>query len=409
MRIGLILPSLDDSGVARVAASLSSLLSEHHEVHVITVYRHEPLQEWSGSFHVLDVPPASPGDGLPRRLGLFIRRILALRRIKAELELDVSVSFSEALSIQNILTAGSDRPVVSHHTVLSRNENLDDIYGRGVKALVRLTYPRAAGIICVSMESATDLTDAYGIDPRQVAVIPNHIDVDAIEGAAVLPARWKDVFTSPVILTAGRLTHAKGQWHLIRVFARLRELIPDLKLVILGDGDLREYLQGLSEDLGLKTFTGGEPGEYDVYFAGFQRNPYGFMAHSDLFVLPSLREALPLALMEAMALGTPVAAADCGGPREILAPSSDPSFKTEKTEFADYGVLLPPFDGEMRAADDELCREERLWVDTLHEIITDRKVLDSYSERARERALQFSPDAIRRRWLDFLDAVVDQG
>lgn len=75
-------------------------------------------------------PPASPGDGLPRRLGLFIRRILALRRIKAELELDVSVSFSEALSIQNIFTAGSDRPVVSHHTVLSRNENLDDIYGR---------------------------------------------------------------------------------------------------------------------------------------------------------------------------------------------------------------------------------------------------------------------------------------
>ncbi|HOQ19371.1 MAG TPA: hypothetical protein PLM42_07690 [Methanothermobacter thermautotrophicus] len=68
MRIGLILPSLDDSGVARAAASLSSLLSEHHEVHVITVYRHEPLQEWSGSFHVLDVPLPLQGMDCPAGL-----------------------------------------------------------------------------------------------------------------------------------------------------------------------------------------------------------------------------------------------------------------------------------------------------------------------------------------------------
>jgi len=406
MRVGIILPSLDDSGAARAASNLSSLLSEHHEVHMITVYRHKPLQEWSGSFHILDVPPASPRDGVLRRMGLFIRRIIALRRLKAELELDVSVSFSEALSIQNIITSGSDRPVVSHHTVLSRNENLDDIYGKGLKVLVRLIYPQAAGIICVSRESASDLTDVYGIDPGRVSVIPNHIDVDAIEGAAVLPDKWEDVFTSPVILTAGRLTHAKGQWHLIRVFARLRELIPDIKLVILGDGDLKEYLHGLSEDLGLKTFTGGEPGEHDVYFAGFQKNPYGFMAHSELFVLPSLREALPLALMEAMALGVPVAAADCGGPREILAPNSDPSFKTDRAEFADYGILLPVFDGKKRTAQDKLCREEKLWVDALHGILTERELLGSYSERARKRALQFSRETIRERWLDFLDNVV---
>lgn len=406
MRIGIIIPSLDDSGAARAASNLSHLLSERHEVHIITVYRHEPLQNWSGDFHVLDVPAASQEHGIITRAGLFINRLRALRRIKSELELDVSISISEALGIQNILTATADRPIVNHHTVLSRNENLADIYGRIVKTMVRIIYPRAEGIVCVSEESARDLTDHYGINPDLISVIPNSVPVCELADRMSMPEGWDDVFRDPVIVTAGRLTYAKGQWHLLRVFSELKKTMPQLKLMILGDGELRGYLHRLARGLGLETFTGGQPDDYDVYFMGFQRDPYGFIGHSDLFVLPSLREALPMALIEAMALGVPVASADCGGPREILAPNSDPLFKTDNTEFADYGVLLPSFDGRKRGVHDKLSREENVWVETISRLLSDRDILDFYSGRARKRSMDFSPGSVKERWFSFLDKIV---
>lgn len=82
------------------------------------------------------------------------------------------------------------------------------------------------------------------------------------------------------LINIGRTDKQKGQWHIIRIFNELVETNPSLKLFILGEGELFDDLVAQSELLGLKTFsfkrndvvTSG----YDIYFIGFQKNPYFF-------------------------------------------------------------------------------------------------------------------------------------
>jgi len=82
------------------------------------------------------------------------------------------------------------------------------------------------------------------------------------------------------------------------------------RLLILGEGENRPALEALILQLGL---------EQDVNLMGFVQNPYAFMAHSALFVLPSRWEGLPTVLIEALYLGMPIVSTDCpGGSREIL-------------------------------------------------------------------------------------------
>jgi glycosyltransferase involved in cell wall biosynthesis len=78
---------------------------------------------------------------------------------------------------------------------------------------------------------------------------------------------------------------------LLRVFKALKEKHKALKLVILAEGELKDYLVGLSEELGLKTYVWDRDKlseRFDVYFLGFQKNPFKFIARSKLFVFPSL-------------------------------------------------------------------------------------------------------------------------
>jgi hypothetical protein len=77
---------------------------------------------------------------------------------------------------------------------------------------------------------------------------------------------------------------------LLRVFKALKEKHKALKLVILAEGELKDYLVGLSEELGLKTYVWDRDKlseRFDVYFLGFQKNPFKFIARSKLFVFPS--------------------------------------------------------------------------------------------------------------------------
>lgn len=406
MKVGILLPALDDSGMAKAASQLSFILeSLSYDIHMITTYEHRPVYRYAGSFHVLGVPPASEDQNFIKRIILPLKRLIALKRIKRDLNLDVTISFSEALNIQNILTMGNDKIIITHHTLLSKNEKLEDIYGKILKLLIKFFYNRASLIVSVSKRAAQDLISNFNIKPSKVHIIPNPIPVEEIrEKARENLGEYAPIFKHPVIITAGRLTHAKGQWYLLRIFKRLKEKFPELKLVILGDGELKDYLIKLSKQLGLKTYINGEINDLDVYFLGFQDNPYKFFKYSKVFVLSSLREALPLVVLEVMALGVPVIASDCGGTREILAPSTDPSYETREVEFAEYGILLPVFKGEVNM-ESRLTTVEKMWLRLLEEFTEDDIRLAHYSERSTRRAEDFSTEKIQQKWLELITSL----
>jgi len=274
------------------------------------------------------------------------------------------------------------------------------------KLLVRILYPKADLIIAVSHGVKESLIN-LGIEEEKIKVIYNPYPIDEIRELAKEPlGSYEEIFKHPILITAGRLTKPKGQWYFIRVFKALKEKHKDLKLVILGEGELKDYLVGLSEELGLKTYVWDRDAlseSFDVYFLGFQKNPFKFIARSKLFVFPSLWEGFGNVLVEAMACGVPVVSSDCrSGPREILAPNTDFNYQAQKPESAEYGVLMPVFEVKYKTANEPLEEREIMWVETIDKLLEDESLRKNYSEKAKQRAEDFRIEKIVQEWREVL-------
>lgn len=137
-----------------------------------------------------------------------------------------------------------------------------------------------------------------------------------------------------VIGTIAELTNNKGLAYGIRAFARLKEEGRADTYVIIGEGELRESLMRLAHKLGVAA---------DVRFPGFLPDARSYLSAFDLFLLPSLKEGLPYALLEATMAGLPIVASNVGGIPDAL---SD-----------EQGALVPPRDPEAIAAAIEKLRD----------------------------------------------------
>lgn len=177
--------------------------------------------------------------------------------------------------------------------------------------LIRLVYPRADVIVAVAEGIKRDLVVHFKIPAEKIAVIYNPVDVQGIRSRAAEPVShpWLNAKEGSLVVAVGRLVKLKGFDVLIRAFSQLPQTL-NARLIIIGEGEERERLQELIEQLGL-----GER----VALLGFQENPWKYMVRADVFVLSSITEGLPNVIAEAMALGLPVLATDCSlGVRELL-------------------------------------------------------------------------------------------
>ncbi len=146
----------------------------------------------------------------------------------------------------------------------------------------------------------------YGksIGQATTALIPNAVN----EKGDVTPAH---IIRTKTIVSAGRLSRAKNHALLIKAFATISDRYPDYRLVIYGDGPLRQQLEALVEDLGMAD---------KVSLPGYTTFVREKMEQASLFVLTSDWEGMPNALIEAMALGVPCISTDCkgGGARFLI-------------------------------------------------------------------------------------------
>lgn len=174
-------------------------------------------------------------------------------------------------------------------------------------------YKFSNKVIALSMGVKENLVTRYRINRDQIQVIYNPVDLDFIEQAKKRPLdpKHENIFSSKRknIVTAGRLVKEKDQATLLRAFKQVTRKM-DVNLVILGEGELEASLKALANDLGISE---------NVYFIGFQKNPYNLFYHADVFVLTSLTEGFGHVLVEAMATNTPVVSTRCSpGGEEVL-------------------------------------------------------------------------------------------
>ena len=129
----------------------------------------------------------------------------------------------------------------------------------------------------------------------------------------------------PLLCSVGRFTSEKGFSRLIDISYRLNQEGCSHSLLLIGEGVLREGLQKKVADMQYK----------DVYFTGFQKNPYAFMKQADGFVCSSYNEGLSTATTEAVILGLPCVSTEVSGAREILTEESQ-GLVVENTDEALY-------------------------------------------------------------------------
>ncbi|MBL7222210.1 MAG: glycosyltransferase [Candidatus Brocadiae bacterium] len=169
-------------------------------------------------------------------------------------------------------------------------------------------YRHADRILANSQGSADAFVRMYPFTRHKLRVIGNPTDFEQIDRMAREPVDLPDADV-PTVIAVARLAQQKRPDVLVEAFARVRSQMV-ARLAICGDGPQRRAVERLVRDRGLADC---------VVLAGFQPNPYAWMARSDLFVLSSDYEGLPNALIEAQGLGLPAVSTSCpSGPSEII-------------------------------------------------------------------------------------------
>lgn len=172
--------------------------------------------------------------------------------------------------------------------------------------LRRALAPFIATYVTVSDDLVTWLADTVGIPAKKIRLIRNGIDLNRFQPGPRIAAPF-------VVGTVGRLDAIKAQSDLIKAFALLRTRAPDksshLRLAIVGAGPLHGELAAQIEAAGLGDCT---------WLPGPRRDIADIMQTFTVFVLPSLSEASPITLMEAMASGVPVVASRVGGVPDLI-------------------------------------------------------------------------------------------
>lgn len=298
--------ALDVGGLERVVLSLVRAgRQQGHRVSVVCVERPGTLAaeaEAAGARVVsLDKPPG--------RLPAFVGRA---QSVLADLEPDVvhSHQIGAAWYLGRAARALDRLPVV--HTEHGNEFARAGGWWQTVKA--RLFFRQTAKFVdrfcCVSDEIARAVTRWRTIPRAKVEVVPNGILTTDTAGASFearaalgIPAG------APVIGTVGRLSEVKRQDLLVRAVAKLRETVPNVHLLFVGDGAERARLEALVKSLGLTAQT---------HFAGYQSRPEQYLRAMTVFCLTSRSEGFPVSLLEAWLASVPAVCSAVGGIPAVL-------------------------------------------------------------------------------------------
>jgi len=320
-RIALFFSTSGHSGVDRAVKNLIPALARRgYRVDLLKVRDHGPeLDERPTGVEVVDLGSRHTYACLPG-----VVRYLRRRRPVVMLSDKDRVNRTALLAR---LLARLGGPIPTRLVLRSGMTISHDLAERGaLERWVQRTsmgrlYPFADQVIVPSAGAADDMAAYTGLPRERIRVVPTPV-VPASLFTQSLPRPdhpWLGDPEWPLILSVGELSGRKDFATLLRAFARVRAVRP-CRLLILGRGGARECLLALAAQLGVAA---------DFALPGFVPQPYAYMAHADLFAFSSRREGLPLVLVEALAVGTPVVSTDCpSGPREVL-------------EGGRYGLLVP--------------------------------------------------------------------
>lgn len=300
--IAMYLPSLGGGGAERVMVMLANgFAARGHRVDLVLPNAQGPYRDKvSDGVKIVDLQKKRVFASISA-LAAYLRR----ERPNAVISAMAHANIASLIALQ--ISRSRATSIVAEHT----SSAFSGAKSYMIHLMRKFLYKRANKIVCVSKGIQEQIAPLVGAKPEQICTIYNPLDVEYIRRRSQEPVGSELIGeqNASLIVAAGRLTKAKDYPTLLKAFAIARSR-KEMRLLILGDGEERERLERMAQELGI-----GQ----DVIFAGFQENPFAWMARCDLYVMSSAWEGLPGALLEAMACGTKIISTDCRtGPNEIL-------------------------------------------------------------------------------------------
>lgn len=393
MKIAIIIQKLNFGGAERCASNLSIDLQDKFDTHIIVFDGNNQMYPYGGVLHDLEIPPTS--NKVRKVLNVF-RRIHKVRVIKKKEKFDCSISLLTGGNYVNVKSSAGEKTIVS----IRNNLSLSKLSNREVK-MVKESCLVADCVVSLSESVRVDMIRNFGVNPQKIVTIYNSVDAGRLNKMANETHSDNMLgITGDYIVTMGRLMRQKGQWHLIRAFSEVVKTNPDIKLVILGEGEdaFADRIKSLVSKMGL---------ENNVIFLGYIKNPHLIIKNSKLFVFPSLYEGLGNVILEALACGKAVISTDCmSGPREILAPDTNIDITANEElkdiEFGKYGVLVPHFDQNDDIENIDVTENEEILARAICELLSNDKLRHEYERKAQIRVKDFSPTKIASDWANLI-------
>lgn len=353
MKIAFFVQSLEGGGAERVICNLSDYLVErNYNVTILTLYNHGVAYKLNNKITVVCANFA------PQLYKTKIKSWWQL--IKSIKGSDVCVSFLSTPILLTLLL----RPFLKTKLICTERNYPPSRYGERLQHRLKKWAKRADAWVFQTIQQR----DWYGksVADCKAYVIPNAINSEFLKEKS-------EASKDKVIVTVGSLQEKKNHKLLIETFSKLTNKYPDYKLVIYGDGELRDSLTEFIRKLNI---------EDKVELPGFVNNINESISKASMFVLSSNVEGIPNALIEAMSLGLPCVSTRCaGGGAEFL------------IEDGVNGLLAPVNDVNALAG-------------AMERVLSDKEFANKLGNNAIKLREKFASEVIYGKWLNVIESVI---
>ncbi len=369
--LAIIIHSLKGGGAERMVSILANGLKDFFDIHIVLfekgVHYQLPVDQ---KVHVLSSGPAEEQSVVKNVLNLHPWAFRYAKYCKKH-RIELSVSFLNRACYVNIMAKTlygcTYKTIICERThQLSILSQLGKLNAFITRFLIKKYYNKADLLLANSRQIKEDLIAHFYIRP-EIKVIYNAVEIPKIRA---LMLEKPDFDFDPgffYFISVAGFRVGKNHKVMVSAMDKLRHL--PCKLLLVGQGKLQADVRDFVDKKQLSD---------RIIFIPQQTNPFKYVHASDCFILSSNVEGMPNVLLEALACGIPVISTDClTGPREILAPDTDPG-KTIKEgyELAKYGILC--------AVD-----EETAMADAMQKMFLDEALRNHYRSLAQERIADF--------------------
>lgn len=358
MRVAFVIGSLNFSGAEKVLSIVAQELYKNgNEIHVVLLEKEKGTQGNEGGIIIHGA--RATGNKIKR----LASRWRTIRRTIKDIKPDVVVSFGSVCNVNTIVALlGARIPLV----VCERNDPEFDPRKQSEKAIRAVLYPFSDGYVFQTERIKQYFSKRI---QKRAVVIPNPI-IDSGK-------RWNIENAEKKIVSVARLDDfQKDHVSMIKAFALFSVDHPDYRLELYGEGPCRDSYVKLIEQLELKE---------KVFLTGKTSDPTEVLLSAEIFLLTSVFEGMPNALMEAMSVGVPCISTDCGGGGAF-----------DLVEKYGSGLLVQ-------------CGNVEEIAGTLSKLVANNDLKKALSKESVAINMKLGREKISQQWLEYLETVRKKG